>query len=50
MANGDDAVAEERYKRDYHDALRDADKELLQTLKRRYDLARSIYEREYGRG
>jgi hypothetical protein len=46
MANGDEVVAGHRYDRDYWDTMQSASKEALQVLKRRYDAARGIYERE----
>jgi hypothetical protein len=50
LANGDEEVALARFERDKQEALRDASKETLNMLKRRYDLYRSIWEKEFGRG
>jgi HEPN domain-containing protein len=46
MANGHLIVADARCERETNDTQRDAAKESLQTMKRKYDLLRSIWERE----
>lgn len=46
MANGYILVADARLARQKSDALRDASKEAIQLLKRRYDLLKSMWERE----